>query len=94
MLLKTFYEQYGPLVHTYYRHSEYAAFVEWCQALPGIINTCYYYNRSAIDDAAGILDDSVFDRLKRTAYTPRMAEELRAEKTAGWHEAVRMIQKR
>ena len=42
--------------------------------------------------AAGIFDDSVFDRLKRTAYTPLMTEELREEKTAGWHEAVRMIQ--
>lgn len=42
--------------------------------------------------AAGIYDDSVFDRLKRTAYTPLMPEELRTEKTKGWHEAVRMIQ--
>nr|AHF24006.1 carbohydrate kinase, FGGY-like protein [uncultured bacterium Contig1756] len=44
--------------------------------------------------AVGILDDSVFDRLKRTAYTPLMGEKTRAEKTAGWHEAVRMIQHR
>lgn len=42
--------------------------------------------------AAGIYDDSVFSRLNRTAYTPLMTEELRAEKTEGWHAAVRMIQ--
>lgn len=35
----------------------YESFKDWCQGLPSILDTCYYYNRSAIKDLAVILED-------------------------------------
>lgn len=32
-------------------------FFDWCQGLPSVIDTCYYYNRSAVKDLAGILEE-------------------------------------
>lgn len=33
-------------------------FTEWCAGLPSIIDTCYYYNRSAVNDLAKLLDET------------------------------------
>lgn len=50
-----------------YYHLEYikakgismqSVFAEWCAGLPSILDTCYYYNRSAVDDLAKILEES------------------------------------
>lgn len=35
----------------------FACFRDWAQGLPSILDTCYYYNRSAINDLAVILED-------------------------------------
>ena len=40
--------------------------------------------------SAGLYDENVFNVLSRRAYEPDMAPEVRAEKCAGWQEAVRM----
>ena len=32
----------------YYYGSEQAAFADWCAGLPSILDTCYFYNRSAV----------------------------------------------
>lgn len=40
----------------YYNNSERAAFGDWCAGLPSVLNTCYYYNRSAVDDLGAILE--------------------------------------
>lgn len=40
--------------------------------------------------SVGLYDEKVFDVLKRTAYQPDMAAELRSARYAGWQEAVRM----
>lgn len=34
-------------------------FIEWCQGLPSVLDTCYYYNRSAVDDLAYIESEKV-----------------------------------
>ncbi len=52
---------------------EYNAFVYWCQGLTSIIDTCYYYNRSARDDVAKILEETEEEKNK---YTEEQAEEL------------------
>ena len=46
-------------------------FTEWAQGLPGLLNTCYYYNRSAIDDLGAILEESEAEKAK---YNEREAE--------------------
>lgn len=51
---------------------EYNAFKEWCQGLPSIINTCYYYNRSAIKDLGDILEETEEERNK---FNEEQAEE-------------------
>ena len=38
--------------------------------------------------AAGLYDQTVFGRLKRTSYDPQMPPEIRKKKTVGWQEAV------
>lgn len=42
----------------YPNQPEIQAFADWCQGLPSILNTCYYYNRFASDDLGYILDQS------------------------------------
>lgn len=50
----------------------YNAFKEWCQGLPSVLDTCYYYNRSAIKDLGDILEESEEERNK---YSEEDAEE-------------------
>ena len=42
----------------YYHNNEAAAFADWCAGLASVLDTCYYYNRSAVDDVAGILEET------------------------------------
>ena len=46
-------------------------FEEWASGLPSIIDTCYYYNRSAIDDLGEILEQT---EQERNRYTQSQAE--------------------
>lgn len=38
--------------------SEELLFEEWASGLPSILDTCYYYNRSAVDDLGAILEET------------------------------------
>ncbi len=42
----------------YYHLNEFNAFSDWCSGLPSILDTCYYYNRSAVQDLAHILEET------------------------------------
>lgn len=44
--------------------SRYELFEDWCAGLPSILDTCYYYNRSAVDDLAGILQETEAEKAK------------------------------
>lgn len=50
----------------YYRNNEEAAFADWCAGLPSLLDTCYYYNRSAVDDLAAILEESEAEKQRFT----------------------------
>lgn len=54
------------------RLSECAVFLEWAAGLPSILDTCYFYNRSAVDDLGAILEETKEEREK---YTERDAEQ-------------------
>lgn len=41
-----------------------ATFTEWAQGLPSVLDTCYYYNRSAVDDLAEILEETEMEKSK------------------------------
>lgn len=40
------------------RKSESERFTDWAQGLAGILDTLYYYNRSAVDDLGAILEET------------------------------------
>lgn len=70
MIRKIFYLEVG-----HFRNNQigrYNAFKEWCQGLPSIIDTCYYYNRSAIKDLGDILEETEEERNK---FSEEQAEE-------------------
>lgn len=61
-------------VDDYYRGKpELDNFTDWCSGLPSIIDTCYYYNRSAIDDLGDILEQG---KEYREKYTETQAENM------------------
>lgn len=55
----------------YYHNSEIAAFLDWSAGLPGVLDTCYYYNRSAVDDLAELLEETEQEKAR---YTEEQAE--------------------
>ena len=55
------------------RVAENVIFADWCAGLPSIFNTCYYYNRSAVDDLGEILEETEEEKEK---YTQTEAEKL------------------
>lgn len=52
--------------------SDWLTFKDWCQGLPSILDTCYYYNRSAREDLRVILEESKAEAEK---FTEEEAEE-------------------
>lgn len=46
------------------RMSYQDVFIDWCQGLPSILDTCYYYNRSAVDDLAEILEENESEKAR------------------------------
>lgn len=44
--------------YRYYNGCEHYAFVDWCSGLPSVLDTCYYYNRSAVEDLGNILEET------------------------------------
>ena len=55
----------------YYHNSEMNAFLDWAAGLPSLLDTCYYYNRSAVDDLAKILEETEQEKAR---YTEEQAE--------------------
>ena len=67
-------EKYGCLQDVrYYHGSEAAAFADWCAGLPSVLDTLYFYNRSAVDDLGAILEET---EQEKTQYTEQQAEQL------------------
>ena len=46
--------------------SEFAAFTDWCSGLPAVLDTCYYYNRSAVEDLGAILEETAEEKARFT----------------------------
>ena len=57
-------EQKHILNGDYYRAIEFAAFTDWCQGLPSVLDTCYCYNRSAVDDLGAILEETAEEKAR------------------------------
>ncbi|MBQ6906224.1 MAG: hypothetical protein IJN75_04310 [Clostridia bacterium] len=57
----------------YYKYNELHAFIDWCQGLPSVLDTCYYYNRSAVNDLGAVLEETQSEKAK---YSEDQAETL------------------
>lgn len=57
----------------YYNNNEFLAFSDWCAGLPSLLDTCYYYNRSAVADVARILEQ---DESESRKYSESESEKL------------------
>ena len=67
-------EKYSrPEDYRYYNNNELTAFIDWAQGLPSVLDTCYFYNRSAIDDLGAILEETETEKKK---YNETDAEQL------------------
>ena len=55
------------------RYSEKENFVNWAAGLPSILDTCYYYNRYAVDDIGEILEET---ETEKSRFAEMQAEEL------------------
>ncbi len=74
-ILNTFREEKYNCIedYRYYKNNEQTAFIDWCQGLPSLLDTCYYYNRSAADDLAIILEET---EEEKSRYTEQESERL------------------
>lgn len=70
-IYNTFVDEY--LYEYNRRRNEQEVFIEWCAGLPSVIDTCYFYNRSAVEDLGNILEETEAERNK---YTEAEAEEM------------------
>lgn len=57
----------------YERGPESVVFADWCAGLPSVLDTCYYYNRSAVKDLGDILEETDDERSR---YSEADAEKL------------------
>lgn len=55
-----------PPIGSYTNMTDQERFIEWCSGLPSILNTCYYYNRSAINDLGNILEETLEEKERYT----------------------------
>lgn len=62
-----------PVIGGYSRMPENERFAEWAAGLPSILDTCYYYNRSAVDDLGTILEETAEEKAR---YSEAQAETL------------------
>ena len=70
-ILSVFRDEFKHQIRLY--PSEASAFEEWCAGLPTILDTCYYYNRSAVADLGDILEET---EAERERFSERDAERL------------------
>ena len=64
-ILETFRQEYAHLLNSdYYQRIEFAFFTDWCKGLPSVLDTCYYYNRSAANDLGAILEETAEEKAR------------------------------
>ena len=68
-ILDTFRKEKYSLIQDFrYYGCERAAFLDWCAGLPSVLDTCYFYNRSAVDDLGDILEETQSERNKHSEH--------------------------
>lgn len=57
----------------YFNNNEWKAFLHWASGLPSVLDTCYFYSRSAVEDLGNILEET---EQERKQYEESTAENL------------------
>lgn len=52
--------------YRYYRRNERAVFEDWSAGLPNVLDTYYFYNRSAVDDLGAVLEATDEEKARYT----------------------------
>lgn len=68
-------KQYSPEYQAAKGFTNEMVFADWCQGLPSVLDTCYYYNRSAVADLGDILEQSERERAQYTEADPKSIKE-------------------
>lgn len=71
-ILDTFRSE-KPAEGGYSRMSESERFMDWASGLPSVLDCCYYYNRSAVNDLGAILEETESEKAR---YNEAQAESL------------------
>ena len=45
-------------------YNEFPTFLSWTQGLPSVLDCCFWYNRSAVDDLSAILEETEEEKAK------------------------------
>ena len=64
---KEIYKSFFDAMHNNFdwnRVPESVIFADWCAGLPSILDTCYWYNRSATEDLGNILEETEAEKEK------------------------------
>ena len=64
---------YSPEYQSRKGYTNEQVFIDWAQGLPSVLDTCYYYNRSAVDDLGAILEQS---EREKAQYSEQQAEQM------------------
>ena len=72
-IILSIFRKEKPAEGGYSKMSEGERFADWAAGLPSILDTCYYYNRSAVDDLGAILEETAEEKAR---YSEAQAETL------------------
>ena len=64
---------YSPEYQSRKGYTNEQVFIDWAQGLPSVLDTCYYYNRFAVDDLGAILEQS---EREKAQYSEQQAEQM------------------
>lgn len=64
---------YSPEYQSRKGYTNEQVFIDWAQGLPSVLDTLYFYNRSAVDDLGAILEET---EQEKNRYTEQQAEQL------------------
>ena len=71
-VIMAIFNEEKPAEGSFARMTEAERFADWAAGLPSILDTCYYYNRSAVDDLGEILEETEAEKAR---FTEAQAEE-------------------
>lgn len=71
VIMNCFCDEYMKGYNLLRNHQE--CFLDWLAGLPSVFDSCYYYNRSAINDLGELLEET---ETEKAHYTESQAEEM------------------